>query len=75
MDDLLANPEKTRRIADNSVRVFRERYLTAAAEACYWRRLIKEWKTVSFEPQLWEGVGEGKVDRGRKRGVRWETFM
>jgi hypothetical protein len=75
MDDLLANPEKTRRIADNSVRVFRERYLTAAAEACYWRRLIKEWKTISFEPQLWEGVGESKVDRGRKRGVRWETFM
>lgn len=76
MDDLLAHPEKAKRIADNNVAVFRERYLTAAAEACYWRTLIKAWKEVSFEPLLYNGVEVGKTHkRANKRGVRFETFM
>ncbi|KAF2709701.1 hypothetical protein K504DRAFT_476956 [Pleomassaria siparia CBS 279.74] len=76
MDDLLAHPEKAKRIADNNVQVFRERYLTGAAEACYWRALFKAWKEVSFEPMLYNGVQDGeKHSRGQKRGVRWETFM
>lgn len=77
MEDLLDHPEKAKRIADNSVQVFRERYLTQAAEACYWRRLIKRWKTVmAWEPELYHGVRPGEQKkRSQKRGVRYETFM
>ncbi|KAK3217592.1 hypothetical protein GRF29_1g3558068 [Pseudopithomyces chartarum] len=76
MDDLLAHPEKAKRIADNSVKTFRERYLTGAAEACYWRALVKAWKEVSFEPALYEKVEDGqKKKRDQKRGVRYETFI
>lgn len=77
MDDLLAHPEKAKRIADNSVKAFRERYLTQAAEACYWRALVKAWKEVlGFEPLLYNGVEiDKKHKRAQKRGVRFETFM
>lgn len=83
MEDLLDHPEKAKRIADNNVAVFRERYLTQAAEACYWRHLIKRWKDVlGFEPMLYKDGGsatvkDGKkrVKRDQKRGVRYETFM
>ena len=76
MRDLLAHPEKAKRIADNSVQVFRERYLTPAAEACYWRALIKAWDEVSFEPMLYNGVEVGETrKRNEKRGVRYETFV
>ncbi|KAF2477315.1 uncharacterized protein BDR25DRAFT_300282 [Lindgomyces ingoldianus] len=75
MKDLLAHPEKAKRIADNSVQVFRERYLTPAAEACYWRALFKAWKEVSFEPLLYAGVEVGeRLKRTQKRGIRFETF-
>ena len=85
MEDLLDHPEKAKRIADNSVTVFRERYLTQAAEACYWRYLLQRWKDVlGFEPMLYKGVEvrasetsqKGtRVKREQKRGVRYETFM
>ncbi|ORY11507.1 glycosyl transferase family 90-domain-containing protein [Clohesyomyces aquaticus] len=78
MQDLLKHPEKAKRIADNSVKVFRERYLTPAAEACYWRALWKGWRGVQgWEPNLYEEVGEVGRGKGRrvKRGVRFETFM
>ncbi|KAF2438656.1 hypothetical protein P171DRAFT_525793 [Karstenula rhodostoma CBS 690.94] len=76
MDDLLAHPEKAKRIADNSVKTFRERYMTGAAEACYWRALVKAWKEVSFEPSAYEEVADGqKKVRRKKRGVRYETFI
>ncbi|KAF2643144.1 hypothetical protein P280DRAFT_488270 [Massarina eburnea CBS 473.64] len=76
MDDLLAHPEKAKRIADNSVKAFRERYLTPAAEACYWRALVKAYSEVAFEPLLYSGVevGDGKA-RKERRGTRFETFM
>ena len=76
MKDLLEHPEKAKRIADNSVQVFRERYLTGAAEACYWRALFRAYKQVSFDPVLYNGVQAGeKHKRAQKRGIRWETFM
>ena len=38
-------------------------YLSRAAEACYWRRLIRSWgETVRWDESEW---GEG---------MRWETF-
>lgn len=74
------DPVGARRIADNSVETFRERYLTPAAEACYWRKLIKAWRAVSFEPELYEPVAVkhsqgGQMKRaGRTRGMRWESY-
>ncbi|KAI9812562.1 MAG: hypothetical protein M1827_004551 [Pycnora praestabilis] len=72
MQMLLAYPDEGERIAQNSVTTFRDRYLTIAAEACYWRRLIRGWAEVSaFEVEFW------KVDdQGKKlwRGVPWESF-
>jgi hypothetical protein len=74
MADLLDHPEKAKRIADNSVQVFRERYLTQAAESCYWRKLFGKWRDVmAWEPLLYTAEGSGK--RGKRRGVRYETFM
>ncbi|KAK6525231.1 hypothetical protein TWF694_005377 [Orbilia ellipsospora] len=66
--DLTKNPKKARRIADNSVKLLRDRYLTPAAEACYWRKFIKGWRSVSFEPKLLD-------ESGRLRGVPIESFI
>jgi hypothetical protein len=71
MIHLLANPAEAQRIADNSVATFRERYLTPAAEACYWRSLWEGYAEVSERPELWDGKGESR----KKRGLRYETFM
>ncbi|KAL4915636.1 glycosyl transferase family 90-domain-containing protein [Aspergillus aurantiobrunneus] len=65
MEPLLADPPQAQRIADNSVRTFRERYLTPAAEACYWR-------------SLWDGYGgvfNSSGEGGRGRGLRYESFI
>ena len=71
MEHLLAHPEEAKRVADNNVKTFRERYLTPAAEACYWRALFRGWASVSFAPDLYESSGNGK----RLRGLRFESFM
>ncbi|KAI0376322.1 glycosyl transferase family 90-domain-containing protein [Hypomontagnella monticulosa] len=72
MDGLLADPDRTRHIAQESARVFRDRYLTPAAEACYWRRMIRNWHAVmDFRPRRYESNEHGiKV----RRGVSWERF-
>ncbi|MCJ1474035.1 hypothetical protein MMC13_002693 [Lambiella insularis] len=70
---LLQHPDEARRIADNGVRVFRERYLTTAAEACYWRALIRGWAEVSFEAELYEK--DPSSGRSRFRGLRVESFV
>ena len=72
MSSLLANPAEVRRIADHSVKTFRERYLTPAAEACYWRALWRAYARVSERADLWRlETDGGKV----KRGLRYETFV
>ncbi|KAE9978135.1 hypothetical protein EG328_001672 [Venturia inaequalis] len=50
MKDLLATPEKARLIADNAVKTFKDGVLTPAAQTCYWRRMFREWRDISFEP-------------------------
>jgi len=50
--ELLDDPEKSQRIAQNSVDTFRDRFLTPAAQACYWRQLILGWAEVSFVPEV-----------------------
>ncbi|KAI5856776.1 glycosyl transferase family 90-domain-containing protein [Durotheca rogersii] len=72
MDGLIADPERARRIALESTRVFRDRYLTPAAEACYWRRMFRNWRAVmDFEPRRYETKSDGTKVR---RGVSWERF-
>lgn len=68
MQMLLESPEKAKQIADKSIETFRERYLTPAAEACYWRQLIRGWRDASFEPEFWNRT------TGSWRGVPWESF-
>ena len=68
MKTLLANTTKAKSIADNAQIMLRDRYLTPAAEACYWRKLIQGYASVSFEPELYEADGK------TLRGVPYESF-
>ncbi|KKZ65208.1 hypothetical protein EMCG_08915 [[Emmonsia] crescens] len=74
MEALLHDEEHAKLIADNSVKAFRERYLTKAAEACYWRELINGWGIVfsnsgnGVEPEA-PGV------LGPAWGTRYESFI
>ncbi|KAL2866483.1 DUF821 domain protein [Aspergillus lucknowensis] len=72
IEHLIDNPETAERIADNAVRTFRDRYLTPAAESCYWRYLIRKYAaSCEFEPVLYE------VRRGERvaRGVHFESWV
>jgi hypothetical protein len=69
MQHLLDNPQEAKRIADNGVSTFRDRYLTPAAEACYWRKLIRGWASVSFTPEFYNDT-----QRTQWRGVPFESF-
>lgn len=67
---LVDDTNAARRIAENSARTFRERYLTPAAEACYWRALFDGYSNVwnsSVDP--WSSV------YGKERGLRYESFV
>ena len=70
IESLLLVGAEAERIAENNVKTFRDKYLTPAAEACYWRSLIRGWASVSFEPEFW------MVKDGKKvwRGVPWESY-
>lgn len=70
---LNGHEKEARRIADNNVKIFRERYLTQSAEVCYWRRLIREWAAVSdFEPEFYKKDEEGNLVW---RGLSFESFL
>lgn len=68
MKTLLANTTTAKTIADNAINMLRDRYLTPAAEACYWRKLIQGYASVSFDPELYE------ADNQTLRGVPYESF-
>ncbi|KAI9831932.1 MAG: hypothetical protein M1819_004654 [Sarea resinae] len=68
---LLKDDKKAEKIAENNVRTFRERYLTPAAEVCYWRRLIQGWANVSFEPRFYDVAPDGTK---KWRGVPFESY-
>ena len=66
-------------IAANARAIFRERYLTPAANACYWRQLIREWSKVQgFHTDFWHTVevqkGDETVTKRKPRGVPFESF-
>ncbi|KAF4553431.1 Hypothetical protein D9617_7g031590 [Elsinoe fawcettii] len=71
--------ERAEEVARRSREVFRDRYLSPAAEACYWRELVRGWKEVQgFETKFWEEKeeGEGKDKRmvRKLRGVPFESY-
>jgi hypothetical protein len=73
--------EKAKRIADNNANTLRERYLTPAAEVCYWRRLFRSWADISFEPEFWKTEGGKRVWRGvpiesyvLERRLEWDPY-
>ena len=68
METFLANTTAAKTIADNAKDSLHDRYLTPAAEACYWRRLIQGYASVSFDPELYE------ADQQTLRGVPYESF-
>jgi len=69
--NLRINSKNAEEIANRMVTVFRDRYLTLAAEACYRRRLIRAWAEVSFEPDLFT-VKDGKK---HLRGLPVESYL
>ena len=82
IERLLEQPQEIERIANNSVATFRDRYLTPAAQACYWRRLFWSWRSVSFEPQLHNEVEtindeESNLTRTKVqwRGEPYQTYL
>lgn len=81
MSWLQSHDKTARKIAANSVRTFRQRYLTPAAEVCYWRKLIHGWSRVSFEPELFEMVNGTRTLRGLpvesymlERRLEWDPY-
>lgn len=71
----IAHKEEAQMIADNSVATFRDRYLTPAAEACYWRRLFKSYATVAFKPDLYEPIRSGDLRQRKLRGITYEEWL
>ena len=70
IEPLVNNTAAAQRIAENSVKTFRERYLTPAAEACYWRSLFEGYRSV------WNSTVSSWSDRtGKERGLRYESFL
>ena len=65
--DLIENPTKAQRIANNQIKTFKQRYLTPAAEACYWRKLIRTWSLVGPTPHFYN-------EDGNWRGMPFETY-
>ena len=79
INEFLENPKKAKVITDNAVRMLRDRYLTPTAEACYWRKLVKGYGSVSFEPKFfkdggrtWRGVPFESVALTRK--LQWNPY-
>lgn len=70
IEPLVRDTDAAKRIANNSVKTFRERYLTPAAEACYWRSLFGGYSRV------WNSTVNPWSDRdGKERGLRYESFV
>ncbi|KAL4892578.1 glycosyl transferase family 90-domain-containing protein [Aspergillus ambiguus] len=70
---LIDNPETAERIADNAVGTFRDRYLTPAAESCYWRHLVRMYASAcDFEPILYTTHEDGTK---HPRAMPFETWI
>ncbi|MCJ1472944.1 hypothetical protein MMC13_001593 [Lambiella insularis] len=81
IEDLQKDDKLAEKIANNSVKTFRERYLTPAANVCYWRYLIKGYASVSFAPSRWTNTGGNFTLRGLpvedyllERRLDWDPY-
>lgn len=76
MKHYLKHQDESEDIARKSAAMFRDRYLTPAAQACYWRQMFRAWASVSFTPELYHTVRDdfGRVRR-KSRGQPFETFV
>jgi hypothetical protein len=79
---LMESSDEAKKIANNGVATFRDRYMSPAAQACYWRHMLKAWASVQdFEPQLYEKVKEIDPDtnhvayKRKRRGKTFEFYM
>ncbi|KAI9730725.1 MAG: hypothetical protein M1834_005694 [Cirrosporium novae-zelandiae] len=79
---LRSHDHQASRIASNSIRTFRDKYLTPAATTCYWRRLIRAWKIATdIEPEFFRDDNRTRVWRGLpiesyllERRLDWEPY-
>lgn len=75
----LGDQDEAQRIADNAVASFRDRYLTLAAETCYWRRLIEGWNEVADSPDIYEdmqmNVSGAMQTKRMLRGIAFEELV
>ena len=75
----LKNTYEAQKVADNAVATFRDRYLTLAAETCYWRRLIHGWRNVAYEPEIYEQVQKNVDGKAQNitmlRGIAYEEIV
>lgn len=70
--------DEAQQIADRAKETFRQRYTTPAATACYWRKLMRTWSTVAFEPQIHipsEDEETSSSPRKIIRGITFEEFI
>jgi hypothetical protein len=76
VQEMIDNEDKAATIARNAKSVFRDRYLTPAAQTCYFRRLFHAWRDVAFEPETYELV-PSKTGQPVKRirGISYEEYM
>ncbi|KAB8224242.1 glycosyl transferase family 90-domain-containing protein [Aspergillus novoparasiticus] len=70
MQALLDDPASAERIANNSITTFRDRYLTPAAESCYWRELLNQWTAASRH--ITDAISPSEFVL---RGIRYESFL
>lgn len=71
----LGHPDEAQRISDNARAAFRYQYLTPAAQACYWRRLISGYAEVAWKVEAYEVVhAEDGLWERRLRGMSFEEF-
>ncbi|KAI9661912.1 MAG: hypothetical protein M1821_009152 [Bathelium mastoideum] len=76
MDYYTTHTDEAEKLAEESVRVFRDRYLTPAAEVCYWRRMFRSWRDLmSWEPRICEEGGSQDEGKCIWRGLSWEQYV
>ncbi|KAF7190073.1 Protein O-glucosyltransferase 1 [Pseudocercospora fuligena] len=69
--------DEAQKIADNARTMFRERYTTPAATACYWRKLLRAYARVAFTPRT-TAIKENKhklASKEQLRGISFEEFI
>lgn len=81
IQSLQHNDKLAESIANNNVKTFRERYLTPAANVCYWRYMINGYASVSFAPSRWTNTDGNFTIRGLpvedyllERRLDWDPY-